>query len=90
MKKIEVVDLLDHLSRIYLGRFKADERTLEAWYFHLADEKKDEILNNLKAYVASNKFPPVVSDLLSKQSDLKYFNFDKNFSNGESDNESKG
>ncbi|WP_432693983.1 hypothetical protein ACRBU7_14375 [Priestia aryabhattai] len=83
MKKIEVIDLLDHLSRIYLGRFKADERTLDAWYFHLADQEKDEILNNLKAYVAINKFPPVVSDLLSNQINLNYFNFDKSFSNGE-------
>ncbi|PET72756.1 hypothetical protein CN533_04960 [Priestia megaterium] len=89
MKKIEVIDLLDHLSRIYLGRFKPDERTLDAWYFHLASEKKDEIFNNLKAYVAINKFPPVVSDLLSNQSNLRYFDFDKNFSSGGLDNESK-
>jgi Loader and inhibitor of phage G40P len=67
MNKNEVIDVLEHLSCIFIGRFDADNKTVEAWYFHLKDQNKEEVMEKVKKYVRNNKFPPTVSDLVSSK-----------------------
>lgn len=83
MKKIDVIDVLEHLSRIYIGRFEADAKTLDAWFLHLEDQSKDAVFMKLKTYVLNNKYPPTVFDLVSNKYTIDYFNFNDQYSNGE-------
>ncbi|MDN4862802.1 hypothetical protein [Priestia megaterium] len=43
MKKVEVIDELEHLKRISPNRFEGDQKIIDAWYFHLkTHDKLDE------------------------------------------------
>lgn len=65
MTKTEVFSLLENLEIIYPGKFAVNEKTVNAFHFHLKDQEKDEVMKNLKQHAANNKFPPTIADLVT-------------------------
>lgn len=83
MKKIEVIDILEHLLRIYPKRFEVDQKMVDAWYFHLKKHEKDAVMANLLEYARNNRFPPTIADLVYKGSILAELDYQKIYCNGE-------
>lgn len=65
MTKTEVFTLLENLEIIYPGKFVVNEKTVNAFYFHLQDQDSGEVMRNLKQHARTNKFPPTISDLIT-------------------------
>lgn len=83
MKKIEVVDLLEHLLRIYPNKFEVDQTMVDAWYFHLKNHNKDAVMDNLLQFARNNRFPPTIADLVYKGNSLTGLDYHTIYGNGE-------
>lgn len=67
MTKTEVFALIENLEIIYPGKVEVNEKTVNAFYFHLKDQDKGEVMNNLKRHAQVNKFPPTIADLVERK-----------------------
>ncbi|MBT2690986.1 hypothetical protein J7I93_22885 [Bacillus sp. ISL-47] len=83
MKRVEVIDVLEHLTLIYPNRFEADQKMVEAWYFHLKSYDKDAVMANLLDYARHNRYPPTISDLTYQGRSLTDFDYKRIFGSGE-------
>lgn len=83
MKRIEVIDVLEHLVSIYPNRFDVDQKVVEAWYFHLKNQEKSLVMDNLLAYARNNRFPPTIADLVYQGGSLLDFSYENMYGNGE-------
>lgn len=63
MKQTETQEIFK-LIVIYYPNFKHSKQMFDAWHNILKDSEFADIKANLEAYVKSNKFPPVISDLI--------------------------
>jgi hypothetical protein len=83
MKKIEVIDILEHLLRIYPNRFEVDQKMVDAWYFHLKYFDIDSIMENVRGHARNNRFPPTIADLVYEREILPDYDYDLIYGNGE-------
>jgi hypothetical protein len=83
MRKIEVIDILEHLVRIYPNRLEVDQKMVDAWYFHLKYYDMDSIMKKILAHARNNRFPPTIADLIEGDSILPDLEYHTIFGNGD-------
>lgn len=66
MNKKEVLDVIEAISNLYPGKLKMEDAKglVIAWHRVLKDFEFNNVMANLDAYAANNKFIPTVADLV--------------------------
>jgi hypothetical protein len=67
MDKLQVLELIENMATVYPSKLEVNEKTVNAFHFHLQDHDFIAVMNNFKIYAKDNRFPPTISDLLERK-----------------------
>lgn len=67
MDKLQVLELIENMATIYPNKLEVNEKTVNAFHFHLQDQDFNAVMNTFKLYARDNRFPPTISDLLERR-----------------------
>jgi hypothetical protein len=67
MDKIQVLELIENMATVYPNKFEVNEKTINAFHFHLSDQKYDVVIRNFRIHARESKFPPTIADLVEKK-----------------------
>lgn len=69
MDREETKKIVRKIKEVYNNKFTINnpKELVDTWHEFLVDYDYDEIMNNLKEHVKSNKFAPAISDLIKQK-----------------------
>lgn len=71
MNKLEVLNLLNRIKAAY-DRFEITQDRIELWCEFLANHDTEKVNTCLNRYIATEKFPPTISDVTNGGDTRKY------------------
>lgn len=63
MNRLELVQLLEQIEAAYPGKLKLNEKTVELWFRHLANQDYKRTLHKLDKHIERSPFPPSLHEL---------------------------
>lgn len=74
MTKKEVANILVFINSIY-PNFEITQEKIDTWTFLLENQDFEKVMENAGKYAMSNKFPPVIADLIEIKRESKTNDF---------------